>query len=102
MRWYVSAVLGVLGALLLSLPAAAGGPCEQIAIRVEAAGERVAAPDACKADLLELLERLPDTATEAPTTQDGLPIGIVLAVVVGVLTFAYVFTRPSRITGRKD
>jgi hypothetical protein len=41
-------------------------------------------------------------ATETPTTQDSLPIGLVLAVIAGLLTFAYVFTRPSRITGRKD
>ena len=41
-------------------------------------------------------------ATDAPPAQDGLPIALVIAVVAGLLAFAYFFMRPSRISGRKD
>ena len=61
-----------------------------------------ATADSCTAETTLEWAGLPDTATEAPQTQDSLPIGIVVAVVAGLLTFTYVFMRPSRINGRKE
>jgi hypothetical protein len=64
MRWFMTAVVGVLGALQVSLPVAA--------------------------------------ATEAPAAQESLPIGLAVVVISGLVVFAYLLVRPSRITGRKD
>jgi hypothetical protein len=41
-------------------------------------------------------------ATDTPQAQEGLPIGLALVVIAGALVGAYLFVRPSRLTGRKD
>jgi hypothetical protein len=45
---------------------------------------------------------LPDTATEAPESEEALPLGLAVAVGAGLLVFGYLFIRPSKISGRKD
>jgi hypothetical protein len=53
--------------------------------------------------VLTLMFALPvHAATETPQPQDSLPLGLAIAVIAGVLVFAYFFSRPSRMTGRKD
>ena len=50
-----------------------------------------------------LLVALPvQAATEAPEAAGGFPVALALAVIAGVLAFAYFFMRPSGMSGRKD
>ena len=49
-----------------------------------------------------LLLALPvQAATEAPEAAAGFPVALVIAVIAGLLAFAYFFLRPSRLSGRK-
>ena len=42
-------------------------------------------------------------ATETPETSGtGLPVALAIVVIAGLLVFAYLLVRPSRLTGRKD
>jgi hypothetical protein len=41
-------------------------------------------------------------ATEPPPAQEGLPVALIVAVVAGLLAFAYFLVRPTRITRRRD
>ena len=64
--------------------------------------ELTATADSCTAETTLHWSGLPDTATEGPAAEAGLPVGLAVAVLAGLLAFGYFFVRPWRATDRRD